>query len=430
MKRFLLFVFLLTALSQWSCTDRCEQTRTYKRFVPVTVTLADIRKGIKTETGRQLESPAKIYSKGNFLFINELKKGIHIIDNSNPAAPRIVAFVNIPGNGDMAVRGDILYADSYMDLVALNISNPLNIKEVGRVTDVFPRGQFDGASWFYNGASSVSLSDQKLEIVTETLKTDCDGGNYNVWRGDWITFVGVQSSFSSDASKSSNTGPTSGQAGSMARFALYDNYLYTINQNEMQLFDIKTLEKPVQGAKISMNWGIETIFPYKDKLFIGSTTGMHIYDNANPAQPVKLSTFSHVTSCDPVVVEGNTAYVTLRTGNNCNRGVNVLDVLDVTDLRNPTLIKSYPMQNPHGLGVDFPNLFICEGTNGLKSLDVSQTMDVKQLQQINNMNAYDVIPLAGKHLLMVGKDGLYQFDYSNPSQLRQISVIPVKRIEI
>ena len=428
MKRFLLFVFLLTALTQWSCTDRCEQTRTYKRFVPVTVTLADIRQGIKTETGRQLVSPAKIYSKGNFLFINELKRGIHIIDNSNPAAPRIVAFVNIPGNGDMAVRGDILYADSYMDLVALNISNPLQVKEVGRVTDVFPNGQFEGASWWYNGASSVSLSDQKLEIVTETYKTDCDGGSTNFWRGGWES-LGFQSAASFDASKSA--APTaSGQAGSMARFALYDKYLYTINQSDMQLFDIKTLEKPVRGAKINMGWGIETIFPYKDKLFIGSTTGMHIYDNANPAQPVKLSTFSHVTSCDPVVVEGNTAYVTLRSGNNCNRGVNVLDILDVTDLRAPKLVKSYPMQNPHGLGVDFPNLFICEGANGLKSLDVTNTMDVKQLQQINNMNAYDVIPLAGKHLLMVGKDGLYQFDYSNPNQLRQISVIPVKRIEI
>jgi hypothetical protein len=32
--------------------------------------------------------------------------------------------------------------------------------------------------------------------------------------------------------------------------------------------------------------------------------------------------------------------------------------------------------------------------------------------------------------LMIGKDGLYQFDTSNPSNLRQLSKIPVKRVEI
>ena len=205
---------------------------------------------------------------------------------------------------------------------------------------------------------------------------------------------------------------------------------YTVSQSSLQLFDIKVLEKPIKGKTIDIGRGIETIFPYKDKLFIGSTTGMFIYDNKNPEAPTQLSVFQHAMSCDPVVVNDNRAYVTLRSGTTCNRGLNQLDIIDITNLRNPTLIKSYPMQNPHGLGIDFPNVFLCEGKQGLKSLDVQSDFDVKQLQHLTGMDAYDVILLKNNVLLMIGKDGLYQYDYSNAGQLKLLSTIPVKRLNI
>ena len=421
MKKLYLLPALFLAFCQWSCTDKCEETRTYKTFRQITISQAELRQGIKTETSRILENPGKIYVKGNFLFINEIKKGLHVIDNSNTASPRIISFIAIPGNGDMAVKGNILYADNYTDLVALNISDPTNVKEVGRVENVFTSGQFDGASWWYNSQNS-SISDQLIEVATQTVSVSCeDGGSNwgNVWRG------GVN--FSTSTSISASAPTTTGQAGSMARFALYDNYLYTVSQSSLQLFDIKSLEKPIKGKTINMGWGIETIFPYKDKLFIGSTTGMFIYDNKNPEAPTQLSVFQHAMSCDPVVVNDNRAYVTLRSGTTCNRGLNQLDIIDITNLRNPTLIKSYPMQNPHGLGIDFPNVFLCEGKQGLKSLDVQSDFDVKQLQHLTGMDAYDVILLKNNVLLMIGKDGLYQYDYSNAGQLKRLSTIPVNR---
>ncbi len=217
----------------------------------------------------------------------------------------------------------------------------------------------------------------------------------------------------------------------MARFTLYNNYLYMVGQSDMQLFDISTPTSPRIGQKINLGWGIETIFPYKDKLFIGSSSGMFIYDNANPAQPTRLSVFNHARVCDPVVVDGDIAYVTLRSGTTCQGYTNQLDVVDIKDLLNPKLLKSYPMQNPHGLGVDFPNLFICEGAGGLKSFDAKDALNVTQLAHITGMDAYDVIPMGQtegtKTVMMIGKDGLYQFDYSNPQQLRQLSKIPVNR---
>ncbi|GAA4449271.1 hypothetical protein GCM10023189_08500 [Nibrella saemangeumensis] len=430
MKRQLYFFALLPLL--WlttGCTDNCEETRTFRRYTPISFTLAQVRQGVIAEAPRTLVNPGKIYTKDQYLYINEIKEGIHVIDNSNPSDPKMVSFIRIPGNGDIAIRNNILYADSYLDLVAFDISDPKNIKPVNRVEGVFPSGQFEGGWWYYNAAQNL-INDQKVDYVTERVKTNCEeGGNVNPWWG--LAMMDTRANFQS-ASPSANPGQaTNGTAGSMARFALYDNYLYTVSQSDMQLFDIKNPAEPKIGRKINMGWGIETIFPYKDKLFIGSNTGMHIYDNSNPEKPERLSVFQHARVCDPVVVHENTAYVTLRSGNTCAGFTNQLDVVDVSNLMNPRLIKSYPMKNPHGLGVDFPNLFICEGAYGLKSFNVSDPLNIDKnlLQYIKDLDAYDVIPLS-KSLLLIGKEGFYQFDYSNPRSLRLLSKIPVRRPSI
>jgi hypothetical protein len=429
MKPNLLLLFSLSLLYLTGCTDKCQETRTYRRYVPVTFTLREIREGVRIEEARTLVKPGKIYTKDGYLFINELKEGIHLIDNRNPAAPNPVAFLRVPGNGDMAIRNSILYVDSYMDLVAFDISDPAHPREVSRVQSVFPSGQFEGGSWSVN-PQTVMLSDQRVEYVTETIKTDCEGGSSNQWIGCPNCDV-VFSSQSSFASSKASTPNSNGTAGSMARFALYNDFLYAVSQSDMQLFNIQNAANPIARNRINMGWGIETIFPYKDKLFIGSQTGMHIYDNADPANPVRLSTFQHARVCDPVAVHDNIAYVTLRNGTQCGGFTNQLDVVDITSLTNPRLLRSYPMQNPHGLGIDFPNLFICEGNFGLKTFDAKSALDVKQLQHLTSMHAYDVIPLKGANggglLLVIGQDGLYQFDYTNPGQLRQISKISVDR---
>jgi hypothetical protein len=423
MKKILFLTSLFVTVLLQSCTDNCTQTRRYRRFTPVTLTLSELRQPILTAAARELKNPGKIYVKGNYVFINEIKEGIHVFDNSNPSAPKAVAFWPIPGNGDMAIRNNVLYADSYTDLVALDITNPLIIKELSRQKEVFVSGQFDGMWWSYN-TSIGAINDQKAEYVTETVKVNCEDGQMvsPIWAGG-VMFD--SKAMSSAASGTAGAAPN-GQGGSMARFTLYDNYLYTVSNSDLQLFDIKTPEKPAKGNKINLGWGIETIFPYKDKLFIGSQTGMFIFDNVNPSKPVQMSVFQHAFACDPVVVHENRAYVTLRSGTNCRRtDLNQLDVVDITNLRSPQLLKSHQMQNPAGLGVVYPYLFLCEGKFGLKSLDISNDFSIKLLQHIQDLDAYDVIAISDKILLMIGKDGLYQFDYSNPNNLKQLSKIPV-----
>ena len=270
-----------------------------------------------------------------------------------------------------------------------------------------------------------------MEYVTETVTTNCEENS--VYPMYYSALGMVNDAFFSKSAASSaspnSAGSSNGQAGSMARFALYSNYLYTVSQNSLHLFNIATPKQPKDFATVNIGWGIETIFPYKNRLFIGSNTGMFIYDNSNPADPKQLSVFQHGRACDPVVVDDNTAYVTIRTGTACNGNQNQLDVVDITNASAPALVKSYQMQNPHGLSIDSPTLFLCEGDKGLKVFDVTDKMaiDKNQLAHFKDMHAYDVISL-GKTLLVIGKDGFYQYDATDPKNLKLLSKILVEKL--
>lgn len=215
-----------------------------------------------------------------------------------------------------------------------------------------------------------------------------------------------------------------GTGGSLARFAIVDNYLYTVSNTHLKVFDINQAQQPRQVGDVSLGLNIETIFPYNGMLFIGSRTGMHIYDNSNPVKPAFLSQYQHVQACDPVVVQGNYAYVTLRDGTDCRFGQNLLDVVNISDPRNPRVERTFNMLNPHGLGIDGNMLFVCEGDHGLKVFDATNPVDLVETQFIKNIRTYDVIP-RNKVLLVVGKDGLFQYDYSDANNLKQLSVIPL-----
>ena len=424
--RTLQLVALATAFV--SCQDHCTQTVTYRGQESIKVTLFELRAGIKTMPAQELENPGKIYIKDNYLFINEVKKGIHVIDNTNPAAPKIISFIQVLGNVDIAVKDNILFADSYTDFVALDITNPRDVKEVSRTNNVFVNGQVDGLWWNYN-SNDQTIYDAKYKLITTTQEVACEQ-QANVYSPYPNWGWGSQYSFGTSTDKASvPTGNGSGTGGSSARFTIVDDRLYAVTQSEMKLFNVKMPSKPSNEGSVNLGFGIETIFPYKNMLFLGTTTGVQIWDNKIPSAPKYLSRLDHARACDPVVVENDIAYVTLRSVSNFGRCgpafANQLDVIDVSVPASPVLKKSYEMLSPYGLGVDNKKLFICEGTNGLKTFDATNSLDIKLLQHFKNMDAYDVIPL-NKTLMMIGKDGLYQYDYSNPNDLKLLSKIGVK----
>ena len=211
-----------------------------------------------------------------------------------------------------------------------------------------------------------------------------------------------------------------GQGGSLARFAIRGDYLYTVDRNDLHVYDIANVNQPRPVNRVSVGAQIETIFPRQDKLFIGSQSGMFIYDIAQPTQPRFLSNYVHVVACDPVVADERYAYVTLRSINNvCGNFTDQLDIVDIRDLSNPFLHRTYPMTHPKGLGVDGDELFVCD--DGLKVFDISNVDSLVQKYHFR-IEANDVIPYRD-YLMVIGDDGLYQYRYAGDT-IRLASELP------
>lgn len=225
-----------------------------------------------------------------------------------------------------------------------------------------------------------------------------------------------------DAGSSSDNTSITGESGSLAKYAVVGNYLYTVNSGVMDIIDISDASKPKKGSKIHLPWDVETLFSYKNYLYIGAERGVYIYDNSTPLLPTSIAEFSHVQSCDPVVVSDDIAYVTLNTGSTCwnnRRDTNRLEILDVQNPKEPKLIKTLDMWAPTGLGVDGNKLFICDGESGLKLFDINKTegsqgveIDLALKSSDASIDCYDVIA-HDNTLIVSNKEDIRQFDYSS-----------------
>ncbi|MCL1821909.1 MAG: hypothetical protein FWG22_03705 [Prolixibacteraceae bacterium] len=211
-----------------------------------------------------------------------------------------------------------------------------------------------------------------------------------------------------------------GSGGSMARFTIVGDYLYTVDHWTLNSFDISNPAQPNYKSKISLGFGVETISPFNGNLFIGTTHGMYIFDTKNPANPTELSFFSHAYACDPVVSDGKYAYITLSSNNTtCRRFVNELQIIDIQDIQRPELVKEFALEGPRGLTVRNDTLWICD--NGLKVFDIKDKQNIEQIFHFPEVSAYDLI--LNKNLaLVIGETGFVQYKLEN-DEIRKLSEI-------
>lgn len=431
---------LMTALTLSSCL-KDKITQTYTVNLPIYKSIEEVRSEIKFVDKADILNPGRIVFYNNFIFINEVNKGVHIIDNSNPASPVVDAFLNVPGNRDIAVKDNVLYLDCYADLIAIDLVNFKSLDDISFVSNVFeyPLPEYNQALPIYNVDYSqgvvIGFEQQEITIDVDANMGYC--GTKAIGEPNWRNFDMLSSnqnvdflssnstnSLSSGSQISASESGISNAAGSLSRFMIYNNYLYTIaNSWTVTPFDIASPMNPVKLEDVYGFWNIETLRIMKDVLMVGATNGVFFYSLDNPAAPVYVSQFTHVEGCDPVVSDGKYAYSTIRSGNGCGAIQDQLNVIDITDLTNPLLVHTEIMQSPYGLDVDPTNklLFVCEGSNGLKIFDNTNPVSPVYKGKIE-VNATDVIAL-GNELLVIGSQGFYQFSYNASGDINELSII-------
>lgn len=220
---------------------------------------------------------------------------------------------------------------------------------------------------------------------------------------------------SESPSSAVNTDGT-GQGGSMARFAIVGNSLYTVDNSNLNVFDISDPKMPVKTGKTDIGRNIETLFPRDSKtIFVGSQNGMYIFDITNPNLISEVATVSHMRSCDPVVANDKYAFVTLNnegsTTRRCWGSSNVLLTYNISDISHVIPLKTYSLVHPKGLGLIGNNLFVCD--NLLRWYDATDPNNLLEKKSFV-ITAHDIIPLSNR-LILVGNDGINQLGFGSDS---------------
>lgn len=417
-------VLVLILLFASACTDKVFETFTAN--APIYLSYEHLRSAVKMTTAREMNNPGKIYFKDQYIFINEKMIGVHVYDVSDPKNPQNKGFIEIPGNVDIAIKDNILYADSYIDLVAIDVSSFASIKEVGRVQKIFPYTLPK-----YNEKLPLAKLDETKGVVTgweeKSVRQELEQRYYPIYYNGLNAEKMDMASYSSGGVGGA-TGTTYGVGGSMARFGLYQDFLYIVNQNSLLTFKLNSNSEVTLLNTNYVNWNVETIYITDNHLFLGTQNGLIVESLEMPQRPSQIGSFSHMTSCDPVVIKGDLAFVTLKGGTICRGGtLNQLDVIRLSsDYSKYTLLKSYPMFGPQGLGVDGDLLFICDGDAGLKIYNAADPLTITEhlVASFPSINAYDVIPI-NNYLFMIGDKGFMLYDYTDIQNIKQIGIIPV-----
>jgi hypothetical protein len=207
-----------------------------------------------------------------------------------------------------------------------------------------------------------------------------------------------------------------GTGGSMARFTVVGAYLYTVDHQNLKVFSLADPSNPVFLRTVPIGFDIETIFPFRDRLFIGSKSAVYFFSIANPELPVKVSEAiepSIIRRCDPVVAKDSVAFATLNVSGPCGGSQSVLVVYDIRNLEQPIKVEEQQLSQPYGLGYSDTTLYVCDYRYGLRIYNIRNAWSPTLKKTLLNGTYFDVFAY-GNQLICWVETGMVIYDISKP----------------
>ncbi len=132
----ILFALLLTVLGGSGCEKPEIEAYSGPGKRPVYLPVSALT-DIKNLTPQPTQQTGTIFLQDTLFFMLEQKKGIHVFNVKDSLHVFALTFFQIPAITDFTISGNRLYADSWKDLVTIDISDLYHIREIDRQTNAF-----------------------------------------------------------------------------------------------------------------------------------------------------------------------------------------------------------------------------------------------------------------------------------------------------
>lgn len=131
-----ILLYLLSTLLFFSCKERIFEYPTINEVWIPRYADKDDSKVIELLPPQESKFSGKIYVYNDYIFQIEENRGIHVYLFED-ILPEKIGFIKVIGAQEISIRAYVLYTNNMNDLVAIDISDIENIKEIERLPDMF-----------------------------------------------------------------------------------------------------------------------------------------------------------------------------------------------------------------------------------------------------------------------------------------------------
>ena len=415
----LLSILLFSILLFTGCQDKCQESQTSYELQSTFVSAAEYDKFTPTlSEPREISNAGLIIFEAPYLYVNEYNKGIHIIDNSNPSNPSPAGFLPIQNNKHFQVSDGIIFANRYHDIVAIDLRNHGQVKELQRIKNAYP----DESYISDDGIFSSFDVEEKYQFV------DCDQTTY----GSAISPTDALEAASNlartytlekaDLTTQPTTSTLNSDTKTKVKFIVSQQHLYLLGSNQLSILDISDPNNISTNSVLDVETGAQSLFTLHNFLIVAGVDNSSMYNISNASSPSLVSKTSPIGSCTPIVANQQNAYVAIRKDNECGFSKNRMNILNIQDMANPIQTHSSSMpKNPQSLALAGSHLYVCEGKRGILILDVKDETKAACLKHYSCPSANNILAITENVLVVSGTDGIFQLDISDRSNPQIIS---------
>lgn len=407
---------LLLLLGITSCLNKdCDLSVKYLEYQPVYMEQEAFESVVAVEEPQTIFRPGKIHVSDSALFINDIARGLHIFDNTQPENPRKVAFINIPGSYDVSVICDKLYVDSSSDILIFDISELSNPILINRLKGVLQ------SIVSYRGYNSDPSQGVVVDWVAYEAEIDF-GCPYLIPEVIIKNTLDVNNPTSSKEINEQGIVPTRKQLNGKAnRFISVGQYLYVPQSFTLGIYDLMNCSAPTEANILAYAGNFENpedIISYQNYLFIRDRDRNAVYSLDDLLQPSLEYENYYYFFNKSFIYDGNYSYAV-----SSNSVFNTLEVYNTTDFSNPIKFRNYEMVSPKSLSLDRNLLFVADGGDGVKIYDASNPEFVgdRLIAQFIPFPVFQVIAKNGR-MTIIGINQFAQYDYSDSNDIRLLSI--------